>query len=72
MFFLVLGENAYATDTWQYDFVVWWSYAKFPLIAFVLGSTLMTWLFVYFNRDRFQVGFQFHYSTYFNLINLHY
>ncbi|XP_065664242.1 S-adenosyl-L-methionine-dependent tRNA 4-demethylwyosine synthase TYW1 isoform X2 [Hydra vulgaris] len=50
-----LNEDEYKSDTWQYDFVMWWSYAKFPLATFVLASTLTTWLFIYFNRDRFQL-----------------
>ena len=42
-------------NTFTEDFVLWWSYARFPLMGFVFGSTILTWVFIYINRDRFEV-----------------
>jgi len=41
--------------TWSEDFVVWWSYARFPIIGFVFGTTILTWVMIYLNRDRFEL-----------------
>ena len=38
-----------------HDFVVWWSYARLPIAAFVMCSSFLTWFFIYQNRHRFEV-----------------
>jgi len=42
-------------DSWQYDFVAWWSYAKFPLVIFVFASSCLTWFYIYKNKHRFEL-----------------
>jgi len=41
-------------NPWVTDFVLWWSYARIPIATFVFGTSLLTWLMIYQNRDRFQ------------------
>jgi len=42
-------------NPWVTDFVLWWSYARIPIATFVFGTSILTWLLIYQNRDRFQI-----------------
>ncbi|XP_066936277.1 S-adenosyl-L-methionine-dependent tRNA 4-demethylwyosine synthase TYW1-like isoform X2 [Clytia hemisphaerica] len=41
------------STTLSHDFVIWWSYARFPITGFVFGTIILTWVWIYLNRDRF-------------------
>jgi len=49
------GNEEERKSTFSEDFVLWWNYARFPLIGFVFGSSILTWGFIYRNRDRFEL-----------------
>lgn len=48
-------DDGVTSGSFAHDFVLWWGYARFPIATFILFSSLLTWIFIYQNRHRFQL-----------------
>lgn len=51
-----LLNSQFDKDPWITDFVHWWGYARIPIATFIFGTSILTWLVIYQNREKLQLS----------------